>query len=232
MTKDTVEEKASLRNEVLVRRNAVPREDREKKSTLVCDRLFDHVLDALASTEAKSFEPEEAFPLKGKKIAVYSSMKSEVSLDAFIRKAYQQGAHIYFPCMTKKEYDDDRISCRDLSSSMVFREIPEDHYTRHHEGAVGTIPFMDSPMKSYFLDDPSLDIFPVLDGHDIDIVAVPLVAFDDGLNRLGYGGGNYDEFLAGIPESACVVGVAFTEQQVEKVPMEKHDRALPHVVSA
>ena len=28
-----------------------------------------------------------------------------------------------------------------------------------------------------------------------DIIFVPLVAYDDGLNRLGYGGGFYDRYL-------------------------------------
>lgn len=226
-----IERKSLVRNEVLVRRNALPNEERELKSILVCERLHDHLADTLVNT-ADTAKLETPFPLRGRTIAVYSSMQSEVSLDSFVRKAYLEGARIYFPCMTKVEFSDDLAPCKTSPSYMIFREIPEAYYLEFSKGNVEAIPFMAHPMKSYFLSDPLLSMFPVLDPQTIDIVVVPLVAFDSELNRLGYGGGNYDEFLAELPDHTCVVGVAFAEQEVEEVPTEPHDKKLPHIVQA
>lgn len=67
---------------------------------------------------------------------------------------------------------------------------------------------------------------------ELDGVVVPLVAFDDAGNRLGYGGGNYDRLLARIRPDAAVVGIAFEEQRVPSIPTEPHDRALRTIVVA
>ena len=68
--------------------------------------------------------------------------------------------------------------------------------------------------------------------EDLDAVVVPLVAFDDDGNRLGYGGGNYDRLLPALRDDAVIAGIAFEEQRVEAVPVEPHDRPLPHIVTA
>ena len=59
-----------------------------------------------------------------------------------------------------------------------------------------------------------------------------MVAFDAGNHRLGYGGGNYDRFLPQLRGDAVVCGIAFAEQQVERVPLEPHDLPLPHIIVA
>ncbi|MEM1313837.1 MAG: 5-formyltetrahydrofolate cyclo-ligase [Pseudomonadota bacterium] len=54
----------------------------------------------------------------------------------------------------------------------------------------------------------------------------PLVAFDAGLLRLGYGGGFYDRTLAGLP-GARAVGLAFSAQLSDApLPREATDRPL------
>ena len=60
------------------------------------------------------------------------------------------------------------------------------------------------------------------------VLLVPLAAFDARGFRVGYGGGFYDRTLAKLRASASVtaVGVAFAEQQVERVPNEPHDERL------
>jgi 5-formyltetrahydrofolate cyclo-ligase len=58
-----------------------------------------------------------------------------------------------------------------------------------------------------------------------DALLVPLLAFDAGGLRLGYGGGYYDRTLAGLP-GAWALGVAFAGQQVAKVPAGAHDVPL------
>lgn len=94
------------------------------------------------------------------------------------------------------------------------------------------VPFIQKPLRSFPIDDPMLEAFPLVAPEDIDIVIVPMVAFDSLHNRLGYGGGNYDRFLPLLSPNTHIVGVAFTEQQIGRVPTEEHDRPLPLVISA
>ena len=63
-----------------------------------------------------------------------------------------------------------------------------------------------------------------------EIVLVPLLAFDRAGRRLGYGGGYYDRTLAAFPQT-LPIGIAFDEQEVEKVPIGKWDRRLAGVLT-
>jgi len=56
----------------------------------------------------------------------------------------------------------------------------------------------------------------------IDLVVMPGLAFDIGLNRLGYGGGYYDRFLTKHPE-AYTVAILYPFQMVDYVPVDTHD---------
>lgn len=56
------------------------------------------------------------------------------------------------------------------------------------------------------------------------LLLVPLLAFDRQGGRLGYGGGYYDRTLADLP--AFTIGCGFLLQEVDRVPMETHDRRL------
>ena len=58
-----------------------------------------------------------------------------------------------------------------------------------------------------------------------DLVFVPLLAFDARLNRLGRGGGHYDRWLAAHPRAGAI-GLGWSIQEVEAVPVEPHDRPL------
>lgn len=64
---------------------------------------------------------------------------------------------------------------------------------------------------------------------EVDLVLVPGVAFDRRGHRLGFGHGYYDRFLSAIPDAAQV-GVAFTEQLVDRVPDEPHDVTVDWLV--
>lgn len=62
-----------------------------------------------------------------------------------------------------------------------------------------------------------------------DIVLVPLLAFDKYKNRLGYGKGYYDRYLANLFRSNKkieTIGVAFSFQQYKKLPTTNHDFKL------
>jgi 5-formyltetrahydrofolate cyclo-ligase len=66
-----------------------------------------------------------------------------------------------------------------------------------------------------------------------DLLVVPLLAFDAGLYRLGYGGGFYDRTLAALRAAgACrAVGFAYAAQEVAAVPREATDEPLDELVT-
>ena len=60
---------------------------------------------------------------------------------------------------------------------------------------------------------------------------VPLLAFDRGLNRLGYGGGYYDRTLARLPAGHFRLGCCFAAQEMDSVPVGPHDMALDAIAT-
>jgi 5-formyltetrahydrofolate cyclo-ligase len=68
---------------------------------------------------------------------------------------------------------------------------------------------------------------------DPDILLVPLLAFDRAGYRLGYGGGYYDLTIAGLRarKTVTAVGIAFSAQEVPKVPTTPRDARLDLVLT-
>ena len=66
-----------------------------------------------------------------------------------------------------------------------------------------------------------------------DIILVPLIAFDENLNRLGYGGGYYDRLIAKISKKKKImkIGLALSVQKINEVPINKYDKRLDYIVT-
>ena len=56
-----------------------------------------------------------------------------------------------------------------------------------------------------------------------DLVILPGVAFDRSHNRMGYGRGYYDRFLASIDPDIAGIAVCFEAQIVDEIPAEETD---------
>ena len=69
-----------------------------------------------------------------------------------------------------------------------------------------------------------------LPGHRLDLVIVPLVAWDNGGHRLGMGGGFYDRTFAQSPRPP-LWGLAYDGQRVAALPRAPWDVALDAVVT-
>jgi 5-formyltetrahydrofolate cyclo-ligase len=65
---------------------------------------------------------------------------------------------------------------------------------------------------------------------DFDVVIVPMLGFDESLQRIGYGGGYYDKFLASQLK-AQKIGVCFEQCKLNHVPAEPHDVPLNVIVT-
>lgn len=63
-----------------------------------------------------------------------------------------------------------------------------------------------------------------------DLIIVPTLAFDSQNNRLGYGKGFYDRFLATQPQ-AYKIGLSYSFNKVDNLPTGKHDIPLDLVIT-
>ncbi len=80
--------------------------------------------------------------------------------------------------------------------------------------------------------EPPLDVRQVLPLDRLDVLVVPLVAFDACGQRLGMGGGFYDRTLQNWrSHGLSPVGYAHDCQQVENLPVEPWDIPLPAVIT-
>jgi len=69
---------------------------------------------------------------------------------------------------------------------------------------------------------------------DPQILIVPLAAFDRRGGRMGYGAGYYDRAIDRLVAKhiePILLGMAFSTQEVETVPMEDHDKRLQGIIT-
>ena len=99
-------------------------------------------------------------------------------------------------------------------------------------GDASAAPFIAHPTRAFAATAIDSSRFPIVPAEELDIVVVPLVAFDRAGARLGYGGGCYDRYLPMLSPACQIIGIAFDEQRVDHVPTDAHDLPLPHIVSA
>ena len=66
-----------------------------------------------------------------------------------------------------------------------------------------------------------------------DILLIPLVAFDEDLNRLGYGGGYYDRLIEKLSKKKKIIkiGLAHSIQKIKKVPINAYDQKLDYILT-
>lgn len=65
----------------------------------------------------------------------------------------------------------------------------------------------------------------------IDVVFVPLLAFDEKGHRVGYGKGFYDRFLSQCNPNVITIGLSFFEAEKEIMDLHENDFALNYCVT-
>lgn len=197
-------DKAELRRAVIARRNALDLDVRAAKSAAICARLVE-LMDRLGAAAPHT-------------VAVYAAMGSEVDPAAFVAAAAKRGWRVAYPCMLSAS---DAAAC---GQRMCMRAVSA--------GDASEAPFIAHPTRAFAATDIDSDHFPIVPAKALDMIIVPLVAFDRTGARLGYGGGCYDRYLPTLSATCQVVGIAFDEQRVDHVPTDAHDLPLSHIVSA
>ena len=66
-----------------------------------------------------------------------------------------------------------------------------------------------------------------------NIILVPLVAFDNNRNRIGYGGGFYDRYIKKLKKKKKIltIGLAYSFQKIKKIPITKNDIQLDFIIT-
>ena len=197
-------DKAKLRRTVIAQRDAIDLDVRAAKSAVICARLVE-LLDRLDAATPHT-------------VAAYAAMGSEVDPAAFAAAAAKRGWRVAYPCMLSA------IDAAACGQRMCMRAVAA--------GDASAAPFIAHPTRAFTAMDIDSDRFPIVPADVLDMIIVPLVAFDQTGARLGYGGGCYDRYLPMLPPICQIVGIAFDEQRVGHVPTDAHDLPLPHIVSA
>ncbi len=136
---------------------------------------------------------------KAKHILCYASYNSEVDTFNLMNRIIQDGKKLYLPRCIPEKREMDVCNVKDLSELKT--------------GAYG--------IKEPTGDSVSADL--------LDLVIVPMVAFDREKTRLGYGGGYYDRFLLKI--NAVKMGIAFSVQESDKLIKEPTDIPMDIIVT-
>ena len=84
-------------------------------------------------------------------------------------------------------------------------------------------------LSTYNIPEP-IDGIPIAN-TSIDVVFVPLLAFDLKGNRVGYGKGFYDNFLADCKPETIKIGLSFFEAEAEIEDVYKDDISLDYCVT-
>ena len=197
-------DKAELRRAVIARRDAIDLDVRAAKSAVVCARLVE-LMDSSGTAGQRA-------------VAVYAAMGSEVDPAAFAAAAAKRGWRVAYPCMFSAT---DAMAC---GQRMCMRAVSA--------GDASAAPFIAHPTRAFAATDVDSSRFPTVPAAELDMIIVPLVAFDRTGARLGYGGGCYDRYLPTVAPECLIVGIAFDEQRVDRVPTDAHDLPLPHTISA
>lgn len=197
-------DKAKLRRAVIARRDAIDLDVRAAKSAVICARLVERL--------------GRSDPAAPHTVAVYAAMGSEVNPAAFAAAAAKHGWRVAYPCMLSA------IDAAACGQRMCMRAVAADD--------ASAAPFIAHPARAFAATDIDSDRFPIVPAEALDMIVVPLVAFDRTGTRLGYGGGCYDRYLPMLSPVCQIVGIAFDEQRINHVPTDAHDLPLPNIISA
>ena len=137
--------------------------------------------------------------LRAKRILCYAALPEEVQTRGILWAIHRSGRELYLPV------------CRPGGGMEAVR-VRED--TPMKPNRLG----IDTPLSG-----------EVLPPEELDLVLAPGIAFDRAGNRLGFGKGYFDRFLA---RCRCpIVGLAYELQLVEAIEAKTHDVPMNKVIT-
>ncbi len=144
---------------------------------------------------------EMALPEKNV-VSAYWPMKTELDLRPLMLSLFNRGLTVCLPVVSEK------------NAPLLFRRWERD--AELVEGPYGT----EQPDEKYETVTPT-------------VLLLPLLAFDRTGGRLGYGGGYYDRTVRLLRQTGTpvIVGAAFSDQEIERVPLEETDESMDFILT-
>jgi len=111
----------------------------------------------------------------------------------------------------------------------LLNDLGKSFYLPRVEGdSLKCCPFGDLRRSQLGITEPCTD---ATDADNLDLIIVPALMADRGGNRLGYGGGFYDRFLAANPSIPSVVLIP-DALVTDELPTEPHDVRVRYLIYA
>ena len=142
-----------------------------------------------------------------RRIAAYLSNDSEINPVHIIEQAWKLNKQVYLPVLSAHE------------NSLLFSPYEKDSQMRKNQ---------------FGIDEPVCQPEHQLKAERLDLILLPLVAFDDQGNRLGMGGGFYDRSLANVRQNTRpirLIGLAHEIQKTSQLEVQSWDVPLDAVVT-
>jgi len=141
------------------------------------------------------------------RIATYIGINGEADCSEIIRSAWQRQKQTYVPILRKNR--------------MLFANLSADKKLKNNR---------------FGIPEPEYRITDLLKPANLDVVLMPLVAFDGNGNRLGMGGGFYDRSLQQLQHRKVfrhplLIGMAYDFQRVGHISAENWDIPLDAVIT-
>jgi len=144
------------------------------------------------------------------RIAFYFANDGEMDPTPLVQRAQQAGKCCYFPVLRNRP-----------AKSLWFRA-----HKRHQR----------LKLNRFGIPEPSISHSPITMPWGLDLIILPLVAFDLSGNRLGMGGGYYDRTLSFKHQRSHwkgprLIGIAHELQRVDALPAKDWDIPLDAVIT-
>jgi len=142
---------------------------------------------------------------KAKVVHFFLNTKSEVITEDAVRKSLLLGKDVVVPVIDKEHK---RILLSKLND---------------YDNELMVMP--------HGIHEPRTEFFRPVQLNNIDLMAIPGVAFDKSGHRLGYGAGYYDKLLETEHTRPLLVALAFELQIVDEIPVGSHDVRVDMIVT-
>lgn len=180
-----------------------------RQNRLLRRQLTDREQKSHSEAVARHFVGSSLF-LRCRRIALYLATDGELNPEQLLQRARTNGKIIYLPVLRPG-----------TSNSLLFSEFhPRERLINNRFG----------------IPEPSIKKHKPASAWGLDIVLLPLVAFDNSGNRLGMGGGYYDRTLSYLTQrnhwrKPTLIGLAHECQRVSCVERKPWDIPLHGIIT-
>lgn len=142
---------------------------------------------------------------KSKTVLCFLSLPHEVQTDAMIQEFFRLGKKVFVPLVHDRRGDMQVARIPSLDIKFVF--------------------------GNYGVREPAPEAREIVSPSCVDCVIVPGLAFDIYGNRIGYGGGYYDNLLKELSGDVIRIGIGYDFQILDLAPHSDLDRPVQFIVT-